>query len=71
MREALDEAGVAVTEIDLILNASGTPAQTIPDGGPLLQRALGLGDSGGGRRPHAARLRPGQRARAVPLPHLG
>jgi 3-oxoacyl-[acyl-carrier-protein] synthase-3 len=45
-REALEEAGIDHAEVDLVLNASGTPAQTIPDGGPLLQRALGLGDSG-------------------------
>jgi 3-oxoacyl-[acyl-carrier-protein] synthase-3 len=45
-REALDEAGLRADQLDLVLNASGTPAQTIPDGGPLLQRALGLGGSG-------------------------
>ncbi len=45
-REAVAEAGLALTDIDLILNASGTPEQAIPDGGPLIQRQLGLGDSG-------------------------
>ena len=45
-REALDEAGLAPSDLDLIVNASGTPEQAIPDGGPLLQRHLGLGASG-------------------------
>jgi 3-oxoacyl-[acyl-carrier-protein] synthase-3 len=45
-REALDEAGLAASELELIVNASGTPEQAIPDGGPLLQRHLGLGLSG-------------------------
>lgn len=45
-REALTEAGVEAGELDLILNASGTPEQVIPDGAPLIQRHLGLGDSG-------------------------
>ncbi len=46
IQEALDEAGLATTDLDLIINASGTPEQAIPDGGPLIQRALGLGRSG-------------------------
>lgn len=45
-REALDEAGMRLTDIDLILNASGTPEQAIPDTGALIQRQLGLGASG-------------------------
>ena len=45
-REALDDAGLAATDIDLILNASGCPEQAIPDGAPLIQRHLGIGDSG-------------------------
>ena len=45
-REAVAEAGLALTDLDLILNASGTPEQAIPDGGPLIQRQLGLGESG-------------------------
>src|SRR5688572_23706618 len=45
-REAVAAAGLALTDIDLILNASGTPEQAIPDGGPLIQRQLGLGASG-------------------------
>ena len=32
--------------VDLILNCGVTPEQLIPDGAPLVQRALGLGDSG-------------------------
>jgi 3-oxoacyl-[acyl-carrier-protein] synthase-3 len=45
-REAVADAGLALSDIDLILNASGTPEQAIPDGGPLIQRQLGLGASG-------------------------
>lgn len=45
-REALEDAGMSLGDIDLIINASGTPEQAIPDGGALLQRELGLGDSG-------------------------
>ncbi|MEM9192036.1 MAG: 3-oxoacyl-[acyl-carrier-protein] synthase III C-terminal domain-containing protein [Myxococcota bacterium] len=43
---ALDQAGVAPNDVDLIVNASGTQAQAIPDGAPLLQARLGLGNSG-------------------------
>lgn len=45
-REALAKAELEASEIDLIVNASGTVEQSIPDGGALLQRALGLGKSG-------------------------
>jgi len=45
-REALEKAGVGLHDIDLILNASGTQEQAIPDGGPLIQRELGLATSG-------------------------
>ena len=45
-REAVAEAGLALSDIDLIMNASGTPEQAIPDGGPLVQRQMGLGSSG-------------------------
>ncbi len=45
-REAITSADLRLTDIDLIINASGTQEQAIPDGGPLLQRELGLGDSG-------------------------
>ena len=41
-REALAAAGLAPTDLDLVLSASGTPEQTLPDGGTLLHRALGL-----------------------------
>ncbi|MBI3118205.1 MAG: ketoacyl-ACP synthase III, partial [Candidatus Hydrogenedentes bacterium] len=44
--EALADAGMKAGEIDLILNASGTPEQVIPDTGALIQRELGLGNSG-------------------------
>lgn len=45
-REAVADASLSLTDIDLILNASGTPEQAIPDGGALIQRELGLGSSG-------------------------
>ena len=45
-KEAIADAGLSLNEIDLILNASGTPEQAIPDGGPLIQRQLGLESSG-------------------------
>lgn len=45
-REACTHAGLRPGDMDLILNASGTAERTIPDGGPLLQRELGLGASG-------------------------
>ncbi len=45
-REAIADAGLAPGDLDLIVNASGTPEQAIPDGGPLVQRALGLERSG-------------------------
>lgn len=45
-REAIEDAGMSVEDIDLILNASGSQEQAIPDGGPLIQRHLGLADSG-------------------------
>jgi 3-oxoacyl-[acyl-carrier-protein] synthase-3 len=45
-REAVADAGLKLSDIDLILCASGTPEQTIPDNSALLQRELGLGDSG-------------------------
>lgn len=46
VRAALANASIPLSEVDLIVNASGTVEQTIPDGGALLQRALGLGRSG-------------------------
>ncbi|MFH1464245.1 MAG: 3-oxoacyl-[acyl-carrier-protein] synthase III C-terminal domain-containing protein [Pseudomonadota bacterium] len=45
-REALEEAGLEPGDLDLILNASGTQPQAIPDGAALIQRELGLGESG-------------------------
>ena len=45
-QEAIENAELTATDIDLIINASGTQQQSIPDGGPLLQRELGLGSSG-------------------------
>lgn len=45
-RMACEQAGIAVGDVDLIVNASGSAERAIPDGGPLLQRELGLGRSG-------------------------
>jgi 3-oxoacyl-[acyl-carrier-protein] synthase-3 len=45
-KEALVDAGLQPLDLDLIINASGTQEQAIPDGGPLIQRHLGLGASG-------------------------
>jgi 3-oxoacyl-[acyl-carrier-protein] synthase III len=44
--EAVAAAGLGLADIDLIVNASGSQEQAIPDGGPLLQRELGLGGTG-------------------------
>jgi 3-oxoacyl-[acyl-carrier-protein] synthase III len=44
--EALDHAGLRPSQLDLIINASGTGEQAIPDTGALIQRQLGLGSSG-------------------------
>ena len=45
-REALSEAKLKPNQLDLIINASGTGEQAIPDTGVLVQRQLGLGKSG-------------------------
>jgi 3-oxoacyl-[acyl-carrier-protein] synthase-3 len=45
-REAIADAAMTWDQIDLILNASGTPEQAIPDMASLIQRQLGLGSSG-------------------------
>lgn len=45
-REAIADSGLRLDDIDLILCASGTPEQTIPDNSALIQRELGLGQSG-------------------------
>lgn len=39
---AIAEAGLTPADIDIVLNASGTPMQAIPDGGALLAAHLGL-----------------------------
>ncbi len=44
--EAVADAGMEFTDIDLLMNASGTPEQLIPDTACLIQRELGLGVSG-------------------------
>ena len=44
--EAMADAGMEFTDIDLLMNASGTPEQLIPDTACLVQRELGLGVSG-------------------------
>ncbi|WP_190285589.1 3-oxoacyl-ACP synthase III family protein [Montanilutibacter psychrotolerans] len=45
-RDACQRAGIEPRELDLIVNASGSVERSIPDGGPMLQRELGLGASG-------------------------
>ncbi len=45
-REALEEAGLRPDQLNLLINASGTAEQAIPDNGALIQRQLGLGRSG-------------------------
>lgn len=40
--QAIADAGLRPADIDLVLNASGTPMQAIPDGGALMGAALGL-----------------------------
>lgn len=45
-QEAVHHAGIQLDDIDLILNASGTQEQAIPDLSALTQRHLGLGESG-------------------------
>ncbi len=44
--EAIEDAGIHLRDLDLILNASGSSEQAIPDTAPLIQRQLGLGGSG-------------------------
>jgi 3-oxoacyl-[acyl-carrier-protein] synthase-3 len=43
-RRALDHAGVAATEIDLIVLATATPDQTFPSSATKVQAALGIDD---------------------------
>lgn len=45
-KEALANANLKATDLDLILNASGTQEQVIPDGAPSIQKHLGLQGSG-------------------------
>lgn len=45
-REALQDSGIDVSELDLIVNASATRHQAIPDGAHLLQRELGEAAAG-------------------------
>ncbi len=45
-KAALSDAGLEPGDLDLIINGSGTQEQAIPDGGPLIQRHLGLEGSG-------------------------
>lgn len=46
LQQALDRAGLNFTDIDLLINASGSYDHPIPDTSCLIQRALGQGDSG-------------------------
>ncbi|WGH92971.1 3-oxoacyl-[acyl-carrier-protein] synthase III C-terminal domain-containing protein [Auritidibacter ignavus] len=41
-QKAIEAAKLSVTDIDLVLNASGTPMQAIPDGGALIAAELGM-----------------------------
>lgn len=45
-RDALAQAGCTMADIDLIISASGTSHQFIPDQAVFIQRALGAGRSG-------------------------
>jgi 3-oxoacyl-[acyl-carrier-protein] synthase-3 len=45
-KEAVANAGMSLTDIDLIINASQSIEQAVPENGTLMQRALGLGNSG-------------------------
>jgi 3-oxoacyl-[acyl-carrier-protein] synthase III len=45
-RQALDNAGMAGQELDLIVSVGSVPAQAIPCTAVLLQRELGLAESG-------------------------
>jgi len=46
IRMACEKANIQLDEIDLIIGGSGTPHQGIPDDACLVQRELGLGESG-------------------------
>ena len=44
--EAVQDAGMELSDLDLIINASGSPMHAIPDNAPFIQVELGLGNSG-------------------------
>jgi 3-oxoacyl-[acyl-carrier-protein] synthase-3 len=46
LERALDQAGLAFEDLDLLLNASGSYEMPIPETACLIQKALGKGDSG-------------------------
>lgn len=46
LQQALDKAGLAFEDLDLMINASGSYDYPIPETSCLIQRALGKGDSG-------------------------
>jgi 3-oxoacyl-[acyl-carrier-protein] synthase-3 len=45
-REAVAASGLKLSGIDLIISAGQSFQQAVPDNGPMLQRQLGLGESG-------------------------
>lgn len=45
-REAIDDAGISLMDIDCIISGSGTMEQPIPCNAALIQKQLGLEDSG-------------------------
>src|ERR1051325_5018268 len=45
-RQAAADAGMKLNDIDLIIHASATWPQAVPDGAHLIQRELGLESSG-------------------------
>lgn len=45
-KEALEEAGLRPGDLDLVINASATGEQALPETGALIQRHLGIGASG-------------------------
>ncbi|MFS4438933.1 3-oxoacyl-ACP synthase III family protein [Paracoccaceae bacterium GXU_MW_L88] len=46
-RAAMDAAGITPQDIDVLINASAVPYQTLPSTAPLLMRALGVPDGKG------------------------
>lgn len=45
-KEALEAAGIDLFDLDLIINAAMSFERKVPDGGPFVQKQLGLEDSG-------------------------